>query len=358
MTTKNILILTLLFTLLLLTSCGQNVLNSNPNNSIDRLFLTDTQFFAGQNIPVGNVTVKTDNGNLLVNYNIDNLQWCITEVHTYASIKTPKKAAPGSFPYKQENLDCVQEYSEVIPFSELKVSSGDTVYIAAHAVVNSVISYQSDLKNLLEDLNNLPVDIVHQHPSEYSYFKTTVFGNDVLTGQFKGWCIDFDTGIYPGTDYQSYIYSSDSPEAASLVEYPENFDLVNYLVNQNWPGKISPSNGTYTYGDVQRAIWTLLDDDVGTSGLGIWSEKRVAYILADAKANGENFEPTCGDEIALVVNPVAIKTQELGNIAQATILVIPFPCKPVLSQRNETAWAKGTSKFKTGWGSFFAYLIN
>ncbi|MEQ9481687.1 SdrD B-like domain-containing protein, partial [Coleofasciculus sp. F4-SAH-05] len=122
---------------------------------------------------------------------------------------------------------------------------------------------------------------------------------NVLEGMtFDGYCIDTDRGISPNRDYTAKVYSSyeslpDELIGTGLIEKPENFDLVNWILNQGFEGQASTGNGTYTSGDVQRAVWSLLDDQQSNGGgtLGAWEQARVDEILDLAQDNGEGFVP-------------------------------------------------------------------
>ncbi len=145
---KNIFIIIILGITLLLSSCGQSIapLNEKSTQEVSKQSELSINLFAGQHILVGKIDITTQDDNLSVKYTINNNEWCITEVHTYISTEKPKKATPGKFPYKQENLDCLSEYSEVVSFSDLNVNveDGDSVYIAAHAVVNGVSGNETE----------------------------------------------------------------------------------------------------------------------------------------------------------------------------------------------------------------------
>jgi len=115
---------------------------------------------------------------------------------------------------------------------------------------------------------------------------------------FDGYCIDTDRGIRPNIDYTAKVYSSyetlpDELIGTGLIEKPENFDQVNWILNQGFEGQASTGNGTYTSGDIQRAVWSLLDDQQSSGGgtLGAWEQARVDEILALAQSNGEGFVP-------------------------------------------------------------------
>ena len=118
-----------------------------------------------------------------------------------------------------------------------------------------------------------------------SYFETLVNG-DPLTGTYEGWCVDTDHVIYQ-VWYTADVYSSYEDLPVEVIDIPENLDLVNWIINQDYVGQLSSGCiGNNTYGEVQRAIWTLIDPN-STSGLGSWSECRVAEIVAAAQAGGQ-----------------------------------------------------------------------
>jgi hypothetical protein len=154
---------------------------------------------------------------------------------------------------------------------------------------------------------------------------------------FDAWCVDLDKTITPGTLYTARVYALGDPAVAGLFDRPDapdNLDLVLYILNKHYPGKTSPNGyGTYTFGDVQRAIWQLLEDTQSTGGLGPWSQLRVNEILADAAANGEGYAPGCGDTTVLFVKPVlqgcAPNTTSTTTAAQILIIEVLFECASI-----------------------------
>ena len=155
-----------------------------------------------------------------------------------------------------------------------------------------------------------------------------------------------------GQTYTANVYSSYETLPAGTVEYPENLDLVNYIINQEYADTASNCDGTlYTYGDVQKAIWTLIEDDYSTeAGLGSWNQCRVDEILGDARANGEDFVPDCGDVVAVILVPV--NSNQL-IIAKVTFGEVPVAeCKPGVT---ETAWGDGTPFPGKNWATYFEY---
>jgi uncharacterized repeat protein (TIGR01451 family) len=130
-----------------------------------------------------------------------------------------------------------------------------------------------------------------------SYFDLQIT-NTLLAGNYDGYCIDTDRGIGTSGTWTAKVFSSYESLPSTLtgtgnIEKPENLDLLNWIINQNFIGKTASDNaGTFTYGDVQRAIWALIDDVNGTSRLGSWSQAKADQIIALAQANGEGFVPT------------------------------------------------------------------
>ncbi|UCD76122.1 MAG: hypothetical protein JSV91_04205 [Phycisphaerales bacterium] len=107
---------------------------------------TTVDLCAGQNIPVGNITVENDDETLCVVYNTTG-DWYITETHL--SINTTgvedfpqtKSGNPkvGQFEHKHTFDPPVQVDEFCFLFSDLGIEVGDTAYIAAHAVVVMIV---------------------------------------------------------------------------------------------------------------------------------------------------------------------------------------------------------------------------
>jgi hypothetical protein len=90
---------------------------------------------------VGTVTVSNDGTYLYITYATWN-PWVITETHVAVAtslqgIPQTKSGNPkvGQFPYKHEDLGGVTSDPYTIPLADLSAGSGDTLVIAAHAVV-------------------------------------------------------------------------------------------------------------------------------------------------------------------------------------------------------------------------------
>lgn len=283
---------------------------------------------AGQHEVIGNVTVEQVGNDLIVTYNVTEPGWCLTTTHLYVGNTPAQRHSPGRFPYKHENLDCVS--LDTFTISNL---SSDTVYIAAHAD-----AFYSRNNNL--NLNG-SVQYTLDGGKLDSYFDNNVVG--VIEGAFNGWCVDVDHVIFIGQKYDGTTYSTLDSFPGELVDRPENMDLVNYIINQGYLAQ------GMSYGDVQLAIWTLIDDHVTYPGP--YTPANVEAIIADALANGEGFKPSCGDVVAIIIEPTVD--------AQTTIIEYPVPCLEG-ADRKETAWALADNgiAFRQGWGSYFQITLH
>ncbi|MFG6105525.1 SdrD B-like domain-containing protein [Leptothoe sp. EHU-05/26/07-4] len=190
---------------------------------------------------------------------------------------------------------------------------------------------------LPEQLTLKAINRIHRHysdpndPNDSTYVDLVIEDGGVLNGTYGGFCIDSDRDIGFGVDenfngiidantnevgssYSAKVYSSYEPlpdelVGQGLIEKPENLDLLNWIINQDFTQQTSPSgSGNYTWADLQRAVWTLIDDENSTAG-GIgeegdyWQQERVDEIVAAARANGEGFVPSYGQKMGIIIVP-------------------------------------------------------
>lgn len=112
------------------------------------------QLLAGQDMAVGVVSVSNDTGELCVTYALSDEAlgdgWRLRETHLYVGASddfplTPQNArlggpyfanpVPGRFPYGDDALEGETAWTQCIGLADLGVADGDTVFIAAHAVI-------------------------------------------------------------------------------------------------------------------------------------------------------------------------------------------------------------------------------
>jgi len=305
---------------------------------------------------VGDVLVWNDETNLYVKFVIHDStpsdptdNWYITQTQVEVALAwtdiPQKNGNPqiGHFTYKN-SWDYV---TETLPLTiPLPTGSETSLYIAAHADVENPGGLDG-IKFSLPDQVTLQV-VQHPGAGGDSYFDVKIIGGSTPldNGTYSSFCVDTDNGISLRT-YLANVYSSYETLPNGLIENTENIDLVNWIINQSYVGRTSPGGyGTYTYGDVQLAIWTLLEDTVVYIGLGPYSENRVAEILADAYTNGELFVPECGDDVAIFFDPA-------GNV-QHIMVWIDLSCDETV---GETAWGAGEEFLGNNWAMYFTYTV-
>ena len=226
----------------------------------------------------------------------------------------------------------------------------------------------SDVVQFGEDLPDDLVDMKITHPQDSSYLELTLENAGILNGIYDAWCVDVDQSIDNNTWYEALLYSSYEDLSGLKFEHPENFDKVNYLLNNFYAGKLveplsaicAPATScggvkppeALTKGDIQRAIWTLIDDNLTELGLGPWSQDRVNAILCDVNANGEGFIPDCDEDTVFISVPVDGDTQLVA--AQTIIGALGIEC--IIEE--ETAWGDGKDGMSfdgNQWGTYFNY---
>ncbi len=154
-----------------------------------------------------------------------------------------------------------------------------------------------------------------------SFFKVNVTDSGPLNGTFAGWCADWNTRIEDGVNYNAKFWSSLAPVPDDVVDHPEYLDEVNWLINQNFVGKTAPDNlGVFTIGDMQLAIWSLVDDEFNDDTVGEYSQARVDYLVARAKADGAGYEPGCRKLVGIILIPTDPND---GHHTQNTIILVP-----------------------------------
>ena len=310
-------------------------------------------------VDIGEVQVTDDGTTLTVKYVVDEPDWCLTstavDIQTdEVDFATTKKGAPklGKFELKADHDPCVTTHTETIVLDDL---DGNITAIAAHA--DTYMAALDAFELALPD--QVSMKVKYPYAGAPSYFETTVSGGSVLDGVYDGYCIDTNHTIGNNTLYTANVYSSYEVLPAGTVDHPENLDLVNWIINNVVVGDLAGDGLAYTYGDVQKAIWELVEDKASNSGLRTWSWAHVNEIIALAEASGDGFEPGCGDEVAVILVPV--NGQQI-TIAQITFAAVNVPCEG----REETAWA-GVWDFETpgvfdlkfvdnaSWAGYFAY---
>jgi hypothetical protein len=101
----------------------------------------ERKLYAGQNIDVGKVYISNDEWYLYITYGLSHdlvlLESHVAVADSLEGVPLTKKGnpIPGQFPYKLDHDPPVSEYTYAIDLMEIDVDIGDTIGIAAHAVV-------------------------------------------------------------------------------------------------------------------------------------------------------------------------------------------------------------------------------
>jgi len=162
-----------------------------------------------------------------------------------------------------------------------------------------ITGYEADVE-LVE--NALPQDLVNiivktNYPTSLWLTNLTLAG--IFNGTYQGFCVDIDHYMSANVNYKVRMissYTGDAEVIARLVDKPQNLDLVNYVLNQNYGGINAKGE------DMQAAIWTLIDDK-DPSGHSNYTKSIVDAIVADAYANGENYVPACDGKMMVILDP-------------------------------------------------------
>ena len=324
-----------------------------------------SDLIAGKTTKVGLVRVTTDGGHLKVSYEITEEGWMISETHlsvtpSLSDVPSEMSLNPkiGLFGYKTDHDPYVSTFS----YSGIPVEGNKELYILAHAKVEKVTGWKSDIEGVSVILPEfVRMSVSSPYLGAPSYFTTTVTEGGILDGTYPGWCIDVGNVIYPGTEYHARVVSSYDAafNLEGQIDKPENLGMINWIINQDFPGSPSSDGTLFTFGDVQRAIWELVDNDVSVSGLGPWSQERVNEIKAEAAGAGEEFVPECGQKIGVILLPVDASGNRINTqitISGITIITLPEVCKPV-SSGSETAWAAGYDFGGRNWAKYFVYCV-
>jgi hypothetical protein len=310
---------------------------------------------------------------------LDMFPYVLTAVHIHfapdvESVPHTNKGNPiqGQFEYSPYFADYHDGYDPTQSHIVVPVE-----FAAVGAIHISAIQY-GGLDALEYYLPNDPVQMQVKYPKSGnpSYLGMTLDDANQMDGYYESWCGDVDNFIEQNTWYISQMYSLHDPDLPTdLFETPENLDKVNYLINTYYVGmEVQPLDETcapitscgavapeeaLTYGDIQVAIWTLVEDTLPDNlsdfaALAQWSQGKVNAILCDVNVNGDEFSPTCETHPYLLTSFIVVP----DDGAQLQISTIEVPCETT----DGTAWGDG--KFgevfpgAKQWGTYFNYDAN
>ncbi|MGF3498243.1 MAG: SdrD B-like domain-containing protein [Candidatus Methanosuratincola sp.] len=326
---------------------------------------THYPLIAGQTICLGEVLVWHNDTHLSVKYVLfDNATaegWLITGIHLHANTSlagipnSNGNPIPGQFMVKRTydpGVNSTEAFA--IDLAANGWLCGVNLFIAAHADVERLIGENCSTPAPEELPQSVTMSISWPVTGGSYYFpQVNVTDGGILAGKYGGWCADTDRNIEKYKNYTAQVFSSLGTLPDGLVEYPGNLSKINWILNQGFVGKSSQGGyGAFTYGDVQRAIWELIDDEQSNSSLNGWDINRVNEILTGANQNG-GFVPGCGQVYAILLVPV----DDSRICAQIVIIERELGCACAPVYQRETAWG-GTEEFPgASWARYILYEL-
>lgn len=171
-----------------------------------------------------------------------------------------------------------------------------------------------DIEGLALNLPDVVKARTNKKPGIDSYFSLEILDSNLSGVDIPAWCVDQDLSLGVEGPFDFDVYSSYEELPEGKFEHPENFDLVNWVLNQSFIGQASPKGGIYAFGHIQWAIWDLVDDSVCqdclylTDPTGEWKSNpdniRLAQEIAQkARDYGQDFIPQCGQQIGVILIP-------------------------------------------------------
>lgn len=177
------------------------------------------------------------------------------------------------------------------------------------------------MENVLTNIDELVyLKVVSDYSGDDSSFDTIISYNPSLNGTYDGWCINLDRVIYTNSTYLAKVYSSYETLPNYLIERPENLDLVNWLINQDFLTLNSVEGDGFSSDEIQEAIWTLVESDFYESS-HFTNDSDSNYLVSLAQQFGEGFVPTIGQKMAVVLEPINYSGQTIGQVTIIPLLL-------------------------------------
>jgi len=304
---------------------------------------SEITLYAGQDIPVGTVTVSNDDTNLYVTYETTG-GWVMTETHL--AVVTEKEDFPtnkagnpqvGQFPYGEENI-FTETWEEIIKLADIPVLAGSELYIAAHAVVEEVTCFDGTSGLTIEGTENLDIDgsitveaLVKVEASETDKFYTIVGKWNDRDGNNRAWLL----GIF--NLRPCFYISTDGTNFPRAI-----VDLGNELNIGQW----YHLKGTFdaATGEIKIYVDDILENTNDTD-LTYINLSEEPFLIGGDRAGGPKgaFFNGCIDEVNV-----------WDGIGEGATLVLEWPETPV----TESAWGNGVRFVQQGnWATYFTYIV-
>jgi hypothetical protein len=299
---------------------------------------------AKASMDVGDLDVSIGDKEVTLSFNVDD-GWRIKATHVHPELKWQRipqtesgNPMIGLFDYQSYHKSAVKTYTFT-----MKERYDNYFYIAAHV---EVVYYPSKaFEDAMPDQASLTV--MFPLDESNSYFPAmNISGGTILDGSYQGWFADTDGTLSQNTPYDVKVFASTEDLPPGIVDHPENFPYVNWIINQGFVGQESPGgHGAYTPVDVQRAILHFMDHGQSIVNINPRELMRSREIIHAARNAGSDFAPACGDLIAVVLVP------ESGS--QTTIIETVFSgFVEGCDIAAENAWGEGIEFPGDSWAMY------
>lgn len=344
---------------------------------VDQCSESPIDLIAGQHTVVGQLLIETNTANECINitYKLDDEDegdWYLTEVHLHLTtdpneIPMNRAGNPmiGHFEYNfpLDIDDQVKEFElpVCIPIPEDENGNPvNSVFIAAHGVACNKVAVLHETPDFEQFCASLPetADLTVVDDRVLGYFTSTITDGGWLDGEYPGWCLSRIITIPRGVlldDFEIVCSLDPNLEAYGIVDYPENMPLVNYILNQNYIGKIvdvESADKKIRAMDVQCAIWELIDESGAPE---VYMNDKVQWILEDVEANSPDFVLECGSYVGIILVPP--RNEDGSLTTQVSMISVPLSCESY-EYECETIWAEGFEFPGNNWAMFFKYCTD
>ena len=365
--------------------------------------------YAGQDWLVGEVLVWNDDTQLCVKYQLDPdifaEGWGITETHLAVAgdlsgipQTKPKKGAnsgnpiPGKFPYGDDNLPGVEEDGPYcIPFGEeegqLNVDCGDTVFIAAHAVIEKCVTVQDTLVPVLTWTRSSELDVA-VFPG-YGAQWTQAQGFTISTPELFVWdggeLGQYFTGYSSRTDinWASWICtqnaSGKSLTGTDLRRFNATFNIPEGCVvtgatlgsvNSGYEDVIPMNDNIYIFMNEELIFWggtisiagldPYRDTFLGEARRNTEPQNKPSFPETDGWHMNGSFPAVPSGLFIVGLNNLDVFAEELWTGGGMHELFLTLQVEQTTCE-SETAWAgtgEGTIQFTgANWATYFEYLV-
>lgn len=332
----------------LIGTAGKGKVSTLSFGACDEITASAT-LYAGQFTEAGVVTVAENGSDLEITFTTLP-GFCLAETHLAVGDSTSDfpvngggNPMIGNFEFQMEH-DCATSYTYVVE----NPNPGGEVFIAAHAVVNCVESSAESIDA------SLPMPVFYCINGASNNLWNVSISDSEFTGTYDAYCVDLDTFLGGGDGCEdteaSAIYNSLDIDnlPAGAFEFPENFGAVNWLLNNIQAGVTLSTGGTaFTTGDIQMAIWLLVDGDdenKGPNEVGGEDPDRIDELMEMALQHID-FVPGCDEYVGIILVPYGGK--------QPVIFPYLITCEE--GDCEETAWADGCPFPGNNWATYFIF---